>query len=85
MPIHELGSHVRLRVLLLDIIESLGLVPVQGLLDVFETGGLGIVDVVGKNNSILHCVHSPRPAAWEELVGGYRNTIAKVGMTGEKG
>lgn len=71
MTVHQLGGRVRLGVLFLDILESLGLVPVQGRLDVLETGGLDVVDVVGEDDSILHGVHGTRSATWEELVGGY--------------
>lgn len=71
MTVHQFGGHVRLGVLFLDILESVGLVPVQGRLDVLETGGLDVVDLVGEDDGILHCVHGTRTTTWEELVGSY--------------
>lgn len=71
MTVHQLGGHVRLGILFLDIVESLGLVPVQSRLDVLENGGLDVVDVVSENDGILHCVHGTRTATWKKLVGGY--------------
>lgn len=72
MTVHQLGCHIRLRILVLDSVESFFLVTLQRLLDIFEAGGVDVVQVVGKDDCVLHRVHSTGSTAWEELVGGYK-------------
>jgi hypothetical protein len=68
MSVHKLGSHVRLWVLIFDSIESLFLVPFHGLFDIFETGGVDVVQVIGKDDRVLHGVYGTGTTTWEELV-----------------
>lgn len=72
MTVHQLGSHVRLRILVLDGVEAFFLVTLQREFDVLKAGGVDVVQVVSKDDSILHRVHSTSSTAWEELVGSYK-------------
>lgn len=74
MTVHQPGSHVRLRILVLDGVESFFLVALQRFLDIFEAGWVNVVQVVGKNDGVLHRVHSTSSTAWEEFVGGYNKS-----------
>ena len=67
MSKYEFGTDVRLRILVLDGLESLILVVAQRDLDVVKTGGLDVVDVVGEDDRILHGVYCSCSAAWKEL------------------
>lgn len=63
----EFGTDVRLRILVLDGLESLVLVVAQRDLGVPKTGGFDVVDVVGEEDRVLHGVHCSFSAAWKEL------------------
>jgi len=63
----QLGSKFRLWVLFLDSLESFLFVVTQCLLDVLETGWFDVVQVIGENDSVLHCVHGASTCAREEL------------------
>jgi hypothetical protein len=84
MSVDKFCSDIGLWVLVLDGVVSFCLVITQRLLDILETGGLDVVDVICKEDCILHCIYCTGATAWEELVGSYRKTITKVGTTGEK-
>lgn len=63
----QLRSKFCLWVLFLDSIKTFLLVVAQCLLDVLETSWFDVVQMVGENDSILHCVHSAGTCAWEQL------------------
>lgn len=63
----EFGADVRLRILVLDGLESLVLVVAQRDLNVVKTGGFDVVDVIGEEDRVLHGVHRTSTAAWKEL------------------
>lgn len=71
MSKNEFGADMRLRILVLDSPKTLLLVITQRCLDVVETGGFDIVDVIGKDDCVLHCIHCSCATAWEEFVCSY--------------
>lgn len=67
MSIHQLGANIGLRVLILDGVESLLFVVVKCGFDIVETGGQHVVDMVGKENSVLHCIDRAGACARKKL------------------
>lgn len=67
VSIHQLGTDVRLRILLLDRFEALFLVLIQCGLNILMTRWLDVVDVVGDENCVLHSIDSSCSGAGKEL------------------
>jgi len=67
VSIHQLGTDVRLRILVLDRVEALFLVLIQCALNILMSCWLDVVDVVGNKNRVLHGIDSSCSGAGEEL------------------
>ena len=67
VSVDEFGGHVRLWVLVHDGFEPLVLVIAQCGLDVVDSSGLDVVQMVGKEDSVLHGVDCTGSTACEDL------------------